>query len=162
MRKSITVVLIGLLIGLALIVVPVPAAPGGAVFEQALSSGIIPDAGFAARGVCGKIVDAPMPGTSYIMKSGKVYHAYLDYRNTGTKTWNSTNMMLKYKDPDAKLFTPKPVRVQGTVVPHGATYRFSFRMTAPERKGSCLAWYGLSKANGASFGDNGYFPVTVV
>ena len=146
-----------LIIGLALCAAPVTAAdnPWGTPMLQPKSTVPLLD----AKGICGKI-DAPVSGSSYVMKPGKTYTAELTFQNTGSMTWNPVNGIFLGPKGDGLKFNPFNIPVSGEVK-KGKTYTFKFTMTAPLTKGTYYPEYRMVQDGTKWFGTTAKWKVVV-
>jgi hypothetical protein len=104
----------------------------------------------------------PLASTTMTMTEGDVVASYIELKNTGTKTWDSSTKIgtTMPRDrtsvfADSSWLTPSRLdAVQGTVAP-GATYKFKFNLAAPNKPGSYDEHFGVVQEGVAWFSDPG-------
>ena len=104
----------------------------------------------------------PYASTTLTMTEGDVLPAYIELKNTGTKSWDS-NTRIGTTQPrdrasafaDSTWLAPnRPSAVSGTVAP-GATYKFKFEFAAPMKAGTYDEFFGVVQEGVAWFSDSG-------
>lgn len=96
------------------------------------------------------------------MTAGQVIPSYIELKNTGTKTWDSSTHLGTTQPRDRVsvfadgtwLADNRPAGVKGTVAP-GATYKFTFDLAAPDKPGSYDEFFGVVEDGVAWFSDPG-------
>ncbi|MEO8877774.1 MAG: CHAP domain-containing protein [Polyangiaceae bacterium] len=104
----------------------------------------------------------PFATTALTMVEGQTIPSYIELKNAGTKTWNSSTKlgttMPRERDSlfaDATWPAPnRPAAVIGTVAP-GATYKFNFDLHAPDKVGTYYEHLGVLQEGVAWFSDSG-------
>ena len=104
----------------------------------------------------------PLASTTMTMVEGQVVASYIELKNTGTKTWDSSTHIGTTHPRDRKsafadstwLAANRPAAVKGTVPP-GSTYKFTFDLTAPSKAGSYDEFFGVVQDGVAWFSDPG-------
>ena len=103
----------------------------------------------------------PYASTTMKMTEGDVVPAYIELKNTGTKTWDS-NTRIGTTQPrdrtsafaDSSWLAPnRPAAVKGTVPP-GGTYKFQFNLAA-NKAGTYDEFFGVVQEGVAWFSDSG-------
>ncbi len=111
------------------------------------------------------IADADHNNSTYSLKAGETYTAYLIFRNRGTRTWtHQANVSLVPKE-ETKWFSPVKPIPPGVRVPYGSVYRFTFRVHAPDvenpRDFDLKYQMAVRKEGNVFFGDVAEFHVRV-
>ncbi|MGH7294964.1 MAG: phage tail tip lysozyme, partial [Polyangiaceae bacterium] len=104
----------------------------------------------------------PLASTTLTMVEGQVIPSYIELKNTGTKTWDSSTHLGTTQPRDRKsvfadgtwLADNRPAGVTGTVAP-GATYKFKFDLAAPSTAGDHDEFFGVVQDGVAWFSDPG-------
>ena len=104
----------------------------------------------------------PLATTTLTMTAGQVIPSYIELKNTGTKTWDSSTHLGTTQPRDrVSVFADgtwlgdnRPSGVKGTVAP-GATYKFTFDLAAPDKPGSYDEFFGVVQEGVAWFSDPG-------
>jgi hypothetical protein len=104
----------------------------------------------------------PLASTTMNMTAGQVVPSYIELKNVGTKTWDSSTHLGTTQPRDRKsvfadgtwLSDNRPARVKGTVAP-GATYKFTFDLAAPAADGTYDEFFGVVEDGVAWFSDPG-------
>jgi hypothetical protein len=104
----------------------------------------------------------PYASTTLTMTEGDVLPAYIELKNTGTKSWDG-NTRIGTTEPrdrasvfaDSSWLAPnRPSGVSGSVAP-GATYKFKFNLAAPMKPGTYDEFFGVVQDGVAWFSDSG-------
>jgi Phage tail lysozyme len=104
----------------------------------------------------------PYATTTLMMTEGQVIPSYIELKNTGSKTWD-TSTKIGTTEPrdrasvfaDATWLAPdRPAAVSGTVAP-GGTYKFKFDLAAPHAAGMYDEHFGVVEEGVAWFSDPG-------
>jgi hypothetical protein len=94
----------------------------------------------------------PLAASPLTMVEGQVVSAWIELKNTGSKSWDS-NTWLATTQPEGRVsvfadgswVTPDaPARVTGTVAP-GDTYKFQWTFHAPAMTGTFYEYFGLEE-----------------
>ncbi len=104
----------------------------------------------------------PSASSTMTMSEGQVVPAYIELKNVGTQTWDSsthlaTTVPRDRKSAFASAAWPSPSRpaaVKGTVPP-GGTYKFAFDLTAPPSAGAHDEHFDVVQEGVAWFSDPG-------
>ncbi len=104
----------------------------------------------------------PLASTTMSMTAGQVVPSYIELKNVGTKTWDSSTHLGTTQPRDRKsvfadgtwLGPDRPAGVKGTVPP-GSTYKFTFDLAAPGTDGNYDEFFGLVQEGVAWFSDPG-------
>jgi hypothetical protein len=104
----------------------------------------------------------PLATTALTMVEGQVLPSYIELKNTGTKTWDSSTRLGTTQPRDRKsvfagatwVADNRPSEVHGTVAP-GGTYKFAFDLTAPATPGTYDEFFGVVQEGVAWFSDPG-------
>jgi hypothetical protein len=104
----------------------------------------------------------PLATTTLTMVEGQVIPSYIELKNTGTKSWDSSTRIGTTQPRDRKsvfadsswVADNRPSEVKGTVAP-GGTYKFTFNLAAPMTAGSYDEFFGVVQENVAWFSDSG-------
>ncbi len=104
----------------------------------------------------------PLASTTLTMTAGEVLPSYIELKNTGTKAWDANTHLGTTQPRDRKsafadatwLMPDRPAGVKGTVAP-GATYKFTFNLTAPSTPGTYDEFFGVVEEGVAWFSDPG-------
>jgi hypothetical protein len=104
----------------------------------------------------------PLATTTMTMSEGDVVPSYIELKNTGTKTWDSSTKIGTTEPRDRSsvfadsswLAPNRLAAVKGTVAP-GATYKFTFNLAAPMKPGSYDEHFGVVEESVAWFSDPG-------
>ncbi|MEO8800226.1 MAG: CHAP domain-containing protein [Polyangiaceae bacterium] len=104
----------------------------------------------------------PLATTTLTMVEGQTIASYIELKNAGTKTWNSSTKigttMPRERDSalaDSTWLAPNRLSaVSGTVAP-GATYKFKFNLHAPDKVGTYDEHFGILQEGVAWFSDSG-------
>jgi hypothetical protein len=104
----------------------------------------------------------PLATTTLTMVEGQVIPSYIELKNTGTKSWDSSTRIGTTQPRDRKsVFADsswvgdnRPSQVSGTVAP-GGTYKFAFNLAAPMTAGSYDEFFGVVQEGVAWFSDSG-------
>ena len=105
----------------------------------------------------------PLASTALTMVEGQVIPSYIELKNVGTKTWDSSTHLGTTQPRDRKsvfadstwLAPNRPAGVTGTVAP-GGTYKFQFDLHAPEHSpGTYDEYFGVVQEGVAWFSDPG-------
>jgi hypothetical protein len=104
----------------------------------------------------------PLATTTLTMVEGQVIPSYIELKNIGTKSWDSSTRIgtTEPRDRDS-VFTDKtwisanrPAAAKGTVAP-GGTYKFTFDLAAPMMTGTYEEYFGVVEDGVAWFSDPG-------
>jgi len=94
----------------------------------------------------------PLAASPLTMVEGQVVSAWLELKNTGSKSWDS-NTWLATTQPEGRMSVfadgswvapDAPARVTGTVAP-GDTYKFEWTFHAPAMTGTFYEYFGLEE-----------------
>jgi len=104
----------------------------------------------------------PLATTTLTMTEGQVIPSYIELKNTGTKTWDSSTKIGTTQPRDRKsafadgtwLAPNRAAAVSGTVPP-GGTYKFTFDLAAPSTPGDYDEFFGVVQEGVAWFSDSG-------
>jgi MYXO-CTERM domain-containing protein len=104
----------------------------------------------------------PLATTTLTMIAGQVIPSYIELKNTGAKSWDSSTRIGTTQPRDrVSVFADgtweadnRPAAVTGTVAP-GATYKFTFDLAAPDKPGSYDEFFGVVEDGVAWFSDPG-------
>jgi MYXO-CTERM domain-containing protein len=104
----------------------------------------------------------PLASTALPMVEGQTIPSYIELKNVGTKTWDSSTHLGTTQPRDRVsvfadstwLATDRPAGVTGTVAP-GATYKFQFDLHAPDTTGTFDEYFGVVQEGVAWFSDPG-------
>ena len=104
----------------------------------------------------------PYASTTMTMTAGDVIPAYIELKNTGTKSWDSKTRIGTTQPRDRKsafadsswIAANRPAGVSGTVAP-GSSYKFKFNLAAPDTPGTYDEFFGVVEEGVAWFSDNG-------
>lgn len=104
----------------------------------------------------------PLASTTMSMVEGEVVPSYIELKNVGTKTWDSSTRIGTTQARDRQsvfangtwVSPIRPAAVTGTVPP-GGTYKFKFDLAAPSAPGTYDEHFGVVQEGVAWFGDPG-------
>jgi lysozyme len=104
----------------------------------------------------------PLASTSLKMKTGETVAAELTMRNSGEKSWDANTKLGTTQPRDrASVFADaswpaanRAAHVTGTVAP-GASFKFAFKLHAPDKPGSYHEFFDLVQEGAAWFSDPG-------
>ena len=104
----------------------------------------------------------PLASTALTMVEGQVIPSYIELKNVGSKTWDSSTHLGTTQPRDRTsafadgtwLGPNRPAGVKGTVPP-GATYKFEFDLRAPMKPGTYDEYFGVVEESVAWFSDPG-------
>jgi hypothetical protein len=104
----------------------------------------------------------PYATTTMMMDEGQVIPSYIELKNVGTKTWDSSTRLATTAPRDRTsvfadgtwLSGNRLAAVQGTVPP-GGTYKFKFDFAAPSAPGTHDEFFGVVQEGVAWFSDSG-------
>ena len=104
----------------------------------------------------------PLASTALTMVEGQTIASYIELKNTGTKTWDSSTKIGTTQPRDrASVFADstwlapnRPAAVSGTVAP-GGTFKFKFDLHAPDKAGTYYEYFGVVQEGVAWFSDPG-------
>jgi hypothetical protein len=104
----------------------------------------------------------PLASTTLTMTAGQVLPSYIELKNSGTKTWDANTKIGTTQPRDrVSVFADsswvadnRPARVSGTVAP-GGTYKFTFKLHAPDKPGTYDEFFGVVEESVAWFSDPG-------
>ena len=104
----------------------------------------------------------PLASTALTMVEGQNIPSYIELKNTGTKTWDSSTKIGTTQPRDrASVFADstwlapnRPAAVSGTVAP-GGTFKFKFDLHAPDKAGTYYEYFGVVQEGVAWFSDPG-------
>ena len=104
----------------------------------------------------------PLASTALEMVEGQTIPSYIELKNGGSKTWNSSTHLGTTQPRDrSSVFADaswvaanRPAGVSGTVAP-GASYKFKFNLHAPDKPGTYLEYFGVVEDGVAWFSDPG-------
>jgi len=104
----------------------------------------------------------PLASTALQMVEGQTIPSYIELKNAGTKTWDSSTHLGTTQPRDMKspfadgtwLADNRPAGVTGTVAP-GGTYKFQFDLHAPDEPGTYYQYFGVVQDGVAWFSDPG-------
>ena len=104
----------------------------------------------------------PLASTALKMVAGQTISSYIELKNTGTKSWDSSTRLGTSNPRDrvsafadtSWVATNRPAEVSGTVAP-GATYKFTFDLHAPAKAGTYFEYFGVVQEGVAWFSDPG-------
>jgi surface antigen len=102
----------------------------------------------------------PLASTALTMTEGQTIPSYIELKNTGTKTWDSSTKLGTTQPRDRQsvfadstwLSPSRPAAVSGTVAP-GSTYKFKFALHAPNKAGTYYEYFGVVQESVAWFSD---------
>ena len=104
----------------------------------------------------------PLASTALTMVEGQVIPSYIELKNVGSKTWDSSTHLGTTQPRDRKsvfadstwLGPNRPAGVTGTVPP-GSTYKFKFDLAAPTTAGTYDEYFNVVQEGVAWFSDPG-------
>jgi lysozyme len=104
----------------------------------------------------------PLATTALTMVEGQIIPSYIELKNVGSKTWDSSTHLGTTQPRDRTsafadgtwLGPNRPAGVKGTVAP-GATYKFEFDLQAPMKPGTYDEYFGVVEESIAWFSDPG-------
>jgi hypothetical protein len=104
----------------------------------------------------------PLATTTLTMVEGQVIPSYIELKNTGTKSWDSSTRIGTTQPRDRKsafadgswISPNRLAAVSGTVAP-GGTYKFAFNLAAPTTAGDYDEFFGVVQEGVAWFSDSG-------
>jgi lysozyme len=104
----------------------------------------------------------PLASTALTMVEGQVIPSYIELKNVGSKTWDSSTHLGTTQPRDRKsvfadstwLGPNRPAGVTGTVPP-GSSYKFKFDLAAPATAGTYHEYFGVVQEGVAWFSDPG-------
>jgi lysozyme len=104
----------------------------------------------------------PLASTALTMVEGQTIPSYIELKNVGTKTWDSSTHLGTTQPRDRMsvfadstwLSGNRPSGVKGTVAP-GGTYKFTFDLHAPNKPGTYYEYFGVVEDGVAWFSDPG-------
>jgi|GEM_PF-1378911 len=104
----------------------------------------------------------PLATMTMTMVEGQVIPSYIELKNIGTKTWDSSTRIGTTEPRDRKsvfadgtwVADNRPSEVSGTVAP-GGTYKFTFDLAAPSAPGLYDEHFGVVQEGVAWFSDPG-------
>ena len=104
----------------------------------------------------------PLASTALTMVEGQVIPSYIELKNVGSKTWDSSTHLGTTQPRDRSsafadstwLAPNRPAGVTGTVAP-GASYKFRFDLRAPGTAGNYKEYFGVLQESVAWFSDPG-------
>jgi lysozyme len=104
----------------------------------------------------------PLASTALTMTEGQVIPSYIELKNVGSKTWDSSTHLGTTQPRDRKsvfadstwLGPNRPAGVKGTVPP-GGTYKFQFDLAAPAKAATYHEYFGVVQEGVAWFSDPG-------
>jgi lysozyme len=104
----------------------------------------------------------PLASTALTMVAGQTVPSYIELKNVGTKTWDSSTHLGTTQPRDRKstfadstwLAPNRPAAVSGTVAP-GGSYKFKFDLHAPDKPGTYYEYFGVVQEAVAWFSDPG-------
>ncbi len=104
----------------------------------------------------------PLASSALTMKAGESLPAYIELRNSGTKTWDGKTRLGTTQPRDRTsafadgswLAPNRPAGVTGTVAP-GSTYKFEFTLHAPDKPGTYFEYFGVLEEGVNWFSDPG-------
>jgi hypothetical protein len=104
----------------------------------------------------------PLASTALKMVEGQTIPSYIELKNTGTKTWDSSTKLGTTQPRDrASVFADsswlapnRPAAVSGTVAP-GGSFKFKFDLHAPDKPGTYHEFFGVVQEGVAWFSDPG-------
>jgi lysozyme len=104
----------------------------------------------------------PLASSALTMVEGQTIPSYIDLKNAGSKTWDSSTHLGTTQPRDRKsafadstwLSPNRPSGVTGTVAP-GSTYKFTFDLHAPDKPGTYDEFFGVVEDGVAWFSDPG-------
>ncbi|HEY1954489.1 MAG TPA: CHAP domain-containing protein [Polyangiaceae bacterium] len=104
----------------------------------------------------------PLASSALTMVEGQTIPSYIELKNAGTKTWDSSTKLGTTQPRDRKsdfadsswLAPNRPAAVSGTVAP-GGTYKFKFDLHAPDKAGTYYEYFGVVQEGVAWFSDPG-------
>jgi lysozyme len=104
----------------------------------------------------------PLATTALQMTAGQVIPSYIELKNIGSKTWDSSTRIGTTQPRDrVSVFADstwvsdnRPAQVSGTVPP-GGTYKFTFDLAAPDTDGTYDEFFGVVQDGVAWFSDPG-------
>ncbi len=104
----------------------------------------------------------PLAVNALEMKAGETIPAWIELKNVGTKTWDSSTRLGTTEPRDrASAFADsswigpnRPAGVTGTVKP-GETYKFTFNLHAPQELGTYNEYFGVVQEAVTWFSDSG-------
>jgi lysozyme len=104
----------------------------------------------------------PLASTALTMVAGEVIPSYIELKNVGSKTWDSSTHLGTTQPRDRTsvfadstwLGPNRPAAVKGTVPP-GGTYKFQFDLQAPQKPGTYNEYFGVVEESVAWFSDPG-------
>ncbi len=104
----------------------------------------------------------PLASTTMTMTEGDVVPSYIELKNTGTKTWDSSTKIgtTEPRDrssafADSSWLAPNRLAAVKGTVPPGGTYKFTFDLAAPNKPGSYDEFFGVVQEGVAWFSDSG-------
>jgi lysozyme len=104
----------------------------------------------------------PLATTALTMVEGQTIPSYIELKNTGTKTWDSSTRIGTTQPRDRTsvfagtswIAPNRPAAVSGTVAP-GGSYKFQFDLHAPDKPGTYYEYFGVVQESVAWFSDPG-------
>jgi lysozyme len=104
----------------------------------------------------------PLASTALTMVEGQVIPSYIELKNIGSMTWDSSTHLGTTQPRDRTsvfadstwLAPNRPAAVKGTVPP-GGTYKFQFDLQAPQKPGTYNEYFGVVEESVAWFSDPG-------
>ncbi len=104
----------------------------------------------------------PLASTALTMVEGQTIPSYIELKNVGSKTWDSSTHLGTTQPRDRTsvfadstwLQPDRPSGVTGTVAP-GGTYKFTFDLHAPDKPGTYYEYFGVVQEGVAWFSDPG-------
>ena len=104
----------------------------------------------------------PFASTALTMTEGQTLSGYIELKNSGTKTWDSSTRLGTTQPRDRKsvfadsswVAANRPAEVSGSVAP-GSSYKFKFNLHAPDKAGTYYEYFGVVQEGVAWFSDSG-------
>jgi MYXO-CTERM domain-containing protein len=104
----------------------------------------------------------PLASTALTMVEGQTIASYIELKNSGTKTWDSSTKLgtTQPRDrtsvfADSSWLAPnRPAAVSGPIAP-GGSYKFQFNLHAPDKPGTYYEYFGVVQEAVAWFSDPG-------
>jgi hypothetical protein len=104
----------------------------------------------------------PLATSALKMKAGEVIPSYIELKNSGTETWDTSTRIGTTEPRDrVSVFADstwvnasRPSQVTGTVPP-GGTFKFTFDLKAPSTPGTYKEYFGVLEEGVVWFGDTG-------
>jgi MYXO-CTERM domain-containing protein len=104
----------------------------------------------------------PLASTALEMVEGQTIASYIELKNGGSKTWNTSTHLATTQPRDRNsafaavgwIAPNRPAGVTGTVAP-GQSYKFAFDLHAPDKPGTYYEYFGVVQESVAWFSDPG-------